>query len=802
MLNLKGYRSKAKGMSDLLPWAAYIDSGTVLNKFGSVSVVYQYRSLDAFSSVEIELDEVAARFNHALMDDIGSLMLQIDVCRIPERRYPDSRYSHFPDSISQMIEDERREHFENSGTCYRTDQFLTVTYTPPADELKSGSLDRVLYLLKERLDKLEAVLSTIPGFKLERLTDFEVMTEDGKIVRYSPALSHFNQCICHELHPVLLPDVPMYTDAYMGFRNIVGGKRPQVDEQFIKILAIDSLPGESYPAMLSVLDILPMPYRFHTRFIGLDRFEGQRAIEDYRKGWKQKSVNLVDKYLNSPNPRYNMEAIRMVEDADDAKLGVADYEFMVGYYTASVVLLGEDEKLLKQQVKILSSELNALGFMVREETLNTLEAWQGTLPGNSWANPRQILLNTKSLAHLSSLHSVWAGYETCPCPMYPPNSPPLLVCTTDGSTPFRLNLHENDIGHSLIFGPTGSGKSTLLGLIAAQFLRYPNGQIYYFDKGNSILPLTTACGGKHYEIGDENMRFAPFQFLHESDLEFAWALDWLEALYKLQTNQNITPALSGHLSTALQIIRGAPQEGRSMLDFYFALSGNETLQDCFKYYCYLVDDYQGPCGKTWEASRDSFELANFMTFELENIMQKGEKQLLPVLLYLFRLIERRLQGQPSLIVLDEAWIMLGNDVFREKIREWLKVLRKANCAVVLATQSLSDANRSGIMDVLAESCPTKIFLANFSAEQEVQREQYTALGLNERQIQIIRNARPKNDYYVVSPSGRRLVQLALDKKALSFVGVSSKENISRIKELQILHDEAWPEYWLKERNAI
>ena len=41
-----------------------------------------------------------------------------------------------------------------------------------------------------------------------------------------------------------------------------------------------------------------------------------------------------------------------------------------------------------------------------------------------------------------------------------------------GSTPFRLNLHVDDVGHTLIFGPTGSGKSTLLALIAAQFRRY------------------------------------------------------------------------------------------------------------------------------------------------------------------------------------------------------------------------------------------------------------------------------------------------------------------------------------------
>ena len=94
--------------------------------------------------------------------------------------------------------------------------------------------------------------------------------------------------------------------------------------------------------------------------------------------------------------------------------------------------------------------------------------------------------------------------------------------------------------------------------------------------------------------------------------------------------------------------------------------------------------------------------------------------------------------------------MLGHPVFRAKIREWLKVLRKANCAVILATQSLSDAARSGILDVLIESCPTKIFLPNEEAttagtsEHPGPRDLYEAMGLNETQIEIIRTARRRS----------------------------------------------------------
>ena len=147
--------------------------------------------------------------------------------------------------------------------------------------------------------------------------------------------------------------------------------------------------------------------------------------------------------------------------------------------------------------------------------------------------------------------------------------------------------------------------------------------------------------------------------------------------------------------------------------------------------------------------------------------------------------------------------MLGHPVFRAKIREWLKVMRKANCAVVLATQSLSDAKASGILDVLSESCPTKIFLPNIAARQEGQRELYSGMGLNETQLNIIASSVPKRDYYLVSPQGRRRVQLALGPQTLAFVGASDKDSIARIRALSGQYGaNGWQQVWLKERGAL
>jgi type IV secretion system protein VirB4 len=119
---------------------------------------------------------------------------------------------------------------------------------------------------------------------------------------------------------------------------------------------------------------------------------------------------------------------------------------------------------------------------------------------------------------------------------------------------------------------------------------------------------------------------------------------------------------------------------------------------------------------------------------------------------------------------------------------------------VLATQSISDAERSGIVDVLKESCPTKICLPNGAAREPGTREFYENIGFNERQIEIVATAMAKREYYVVSPAGRRLFDMALGPVALAFAGSSSKPDLKRIQHLRDMHGPDWPAVWLRERG--
>jgi type IV secretion system protein TrbE len=216
----------------------------------------------------------------------------------------------------------------------------------------------------------------------------------------------------------------------------------------------------------------------------------------------------------------------------------------------------------------------------------------------------------------------------------------------------------------------------------------------------------------------------------------------------------------------------------------------------------------GAMGYLLDGENEHFSLDNALTtFEIEELIGLGDKNLVPVLLYLFHRIEESLDGSPAQIILDEAWIALGHPVFKEKIREWLKVLRKANCHVVLATQSLSDAVKSGILDVLQESCPTKILLPNPNAFNKGTENTlgpydfYKMFGLNDAQINVVCQGEKKREYYYMSPLGSRLFNMALGEINLAFTAAADKAQIKIIKRLISEYGiEEFPFKWLEHKN--
>lgn len=799
MLNLKDYRSRAKGLPDLLPYAALIAPGIILNKDGSLLAAWRVRGKDTASSTYSELAWVTGQANEALRQLGNGWMLHMNATREPSRAYPPYDSGHFPDAITRMIDNERREFF-GADWCYSTNAVLTLTYKADLQaariakqthgidvDLFGKNLEHFQVGLRQVEDTLASVLW------MERLEERD-NEEHGETYVQSDLLSHLHRCLTGVNQPVRAPQVPMYLDAILGQEDLVmEGTTPILGGKHIAVVSLNGFPLESWPSMLSRLDGLPLSYRFSIRFIFLDQWDAVKEINKYRKGWQQAMTTFLDKISNKSNPRINRDASNMNEDAEQAEQEVRSGSVGAGFFTASVILMDEDKNVLDEQSREVRRHLQSIGFVARIETINALEAWLGSHPGNGFADVRRPLMNTLNLADLLPLSSVWTGHQHCPCPFYPAASRCLAVLTTDGSTPYRLNLHEGDLGHTLILGPTGSGKSTLLSLIAAQFRAYENASIFAFDKGYSMFALAEGSGGDHYDIGRGALSFAPLQHIDESEEEFSWAANWLAGLAQLQ-KLPVLPVHRNAIHQALEVLKANPPSMRSLTDFWHVLQNHEA-KEALRHYTKA-----GAMGHLLDAKTDDLKLSRFSCFEIEALMEMGESNLVPVLLYLFRRIEKGLNGQPALLILDEGWVMLDHPVFRNGLRGWLKTFRRRNCAIVLATQSLSDAQNSGIFDVLSESCPTKIFLANHEAED--QADFYKRTGLNDRQINIISRMVPKRDYYIVQPSGRRKVQLALGPKTLAFVGASDRTSLARITELAKQHGQDWPDIWLQERGVI
>jgi type IV secretion/conjugal transfer VirB4 family ATPase len=662
------------------------------------------------------------------------------------------------------------------------DKTASYLFTPPK-HLASFQVS-----CREWEDALAGVL------RLQRLQ--EAPWGEGSASLRSDLLRHLQLAITGLDHPIRVPPIPLYLDAVLGGQDLLGGFQPRLGEYWLVPVAIDGYPPDSLPGSLDFLNRLPFPHRWSTRFIALDPVDAQRALDKYRAKWWQKRkslASLLKEAVGGTATHINADADLMAGDAVSALAEASGGTVRYGYYTSVVILMDPDRQRVREWAQQVQKALAQHGFSGRMETVNALEAWLGSLPGHAYPNVRRPLVHTLNLADLLPTTSIWAGPDTHPCPFYPPQSPPLLYAATAGATPLRVVLHSGDNGHTLLVGPSGAGKSTLLGLLAASHFRYPRAQVFWFDKGFSAFVLGHAAGGRHYEIAGESGALA-FYPLARVDVpaERQWAEEWLEILLQLQ-GVSLTPERRKTLHRAVGNLAASPS--RTLTDLLHTLQ-DQTLRDALAHY-----SLAGAMGRLLDAEADGLGPDDpLQVFELEHFLGLGDQNVVPVLLYLFHRIEQRLDGRPTLILLDEAWLLLSQPLFRDQINKWLRVLRKANAAVVFATQSLSDVMNSPLRDVILGNCPTKILLPNPEADTDGLRSYYQALGLNERQLELLATLTPKRHYYLLSPEGRRVFDLGLGPVELAFIGAGGKDDIALARQFIAQYGERWPEQWLRQRG--
>jgi type IV secretion system protein TrbE len=784
---LKEYQERPQRLADYLPWAGLVATGIVLNKDGSFQRSAQFRGADLDNSTEQELMATAARVNNALRRLGNGWAIFVEAERRVAASYPQSD---FPDPLSRLIDEERRAAFQEAGSHFESIYHLTLLFLPPAE-----SRARATKLLFEEVDTPKAVnwrehLATFVSNTDRILSLLDSVLPEIRWLDDAETLTYLHACVSTQRHPVTVPEIPFHLDSLLTDEAFTGGLAPMLGSQHLRALSIRGFPTSTWPGVLDELNRLNFSYRWMTRFVCLDKAQAERELGKARRQWFAKRKGIVtllrETIFQEESPLVDNDAANKAADADAALQELGSDQVSFGYITTTVVVTAPNADLADEHRQLVERVIQNRGFVCIAESFNAVDAWLSSIPGHVYANVRQFPVSTQNLVHLLPLSAVWAG----PLRNDHLDGPPLILTRTDGATPFRLNLHVGDVGHTLIVGPTGAGKSVLLATLMLQFRRYPHSRIYVFDKGRSSRAAILGMGGQYYDLGtSDSIAFQPLQHI-DDEQERAWAAEWLTARIA-DEGVEISPEVKDTIWSALASLASAPPAERTMTGLSVLLQSNRLRQALQQY------TLSGPHGRLLDADHDRLQLSQVQGFEMEELMHTPSA-VLAVLTHLFHKLEAAFDGSPTLLVLDEAWVYLDDPTFAGQLREWLKTLRKKNVAVIFATQSLADIQRSSIAPALIESCPSRIFLPSAQATEPQLRPIYEGFGLNARQIDIIARAQPRQHYYYQSRLGNRLFELGLGAVALAFVSAARPEDQRDIDELtRTLKDHSFAAAWLR-----
>ena len=809
MISFQPYSHTPNRLEDYLPWAMLVAPGVVLNKDGSFQTTARFRGPDVRSSTPEELVSFTARANNVFRRLGRGWAAYIEADRREITDYPQGAFN---DDLSRLVDSERAAEFEQAGAQFETVHHLTLQWTPDTDSSRKASAFFFEVDQKKKVPELN--IPTAVGGKASPKNRSKVRDAlDQRVAR--DALTSFQRSIGHafgmfegvvaEFHRlsddetltylkrqvspratnVRAPAGPAFLDGYLCDAPLVGGVKPLLGDRHLRVLTIKGFPPFTHPGVLDDLNSAAMTYRWMTRYLCLDRDGAERELVKWRRLWfsKHKSMGaLVKEMMTKEASTFsNPDAIAKTEEVEEALQELGSELVGFGFLTSTLVVLGATAEEADEKLRTAERIIASRGFVTVAEGLNAVEAWLSSIAGHAYANVRHPMVSTLNLSHVAPLSTAWAGDAW----NRHLDAPPLAVARTDGSTPFRLDLHVGDVGHTMVVGPTGAGKSVLLSFLALQWKRFPDAQVFLFDKGGSARAALLGMGGTAIDLGGDGV--AAFQPLARIDTPQgrADALAWVMNILA-QEGLTDSPDIKEPVWSALGSLRSAPKEQRHLTGLRLLVQ-NAAVQAAL-----LPYTQDGAMGGVFDGAEDRLNLTDVVLFEMEAIMARP-KAAAPALLHLFDRLEERFDGRPTLLILDEAWLFLDSPLFAARIREWLKTLRKKNVAVVFATQSLADIVDSPIAPALIESCPTRIYLPNERAFEPQQREAYERFGLNDTEIELIATAQRKRHYYYASPKGRRLFELALGPVALAFCTASDPSARELIASLE-RHSSSTP-FW-------
>lgn len=809
---LREFRDEPIHVADLYPWERLVAEGILATEDDGLLTSFQLQAMDLGSLTEHEQGGIMLRLNEALKRLEGGWAIWMDAWHRPADADPPAIWPH---PVAQLIDEAQRRQAQEQSR-WTTSTTLSLWQRAPARA--EGVLDWVLYTpdpdvtgetLTRRIAKFRTRVNQLVDLWQASSAALSPLNSEG-------ILTYLHGLISDRYHPVRVPYPAVHLDYFLADLPLRGGTRPKLGDKFIEVLTLASFPEETQAGMLQQLNRLPFGFHWVSRWVTVERAAAkkefastQHNILSTRKGLR---ALLYEMFTKRESQVTNTYAEIQAEDTDDARVELSKDAVAFGNLTVAIVLMDSDAAKLGDQVRAVERILHGQGCIAKRERVNALEAWLGTLPGLPQANCRAYRMSTINFEHLSAWHQPWLGID------YVPHLKAAPLCTgvTESCMPFHFTNFVDDVGHCLVLGPSGSGKSALLALFAAYWLQYDKPQIFWFDIKRAARSLILSLDGHYYDLGAGTIAFQPFARIDE-ETERAWAYEWV--LNRLrEANVQINVIVQAYIETALGALSRRPVAERTLttlLEMLMrqsrAVEGHTSPEHRARRDTSLTMHQQvrealrpfaagGIHGWLLDAIRDGIQDGRVQCFELQLLLQTP-RLITALMEYIFHRLYQRFDGSPSFFAMDEAWAYLHYPSIREEIDKGLRLLRDKNVSLFLASQNVVDVLDNDIGPMLLNNCPTRLLLPNPAATDPGIRVAYEALGLNATEIDIIARATPKQEVYISSPNGRRLVSFKLSSLAQAICGASRQEDHQQMD--QILKDygpKGFGTHWLKARG--
>ena len=758
------WSAKEARAGDRLPYARLIDEATVLLRDGSVMTAIQVPGL-LFETEDSEaLNAHAATREVMLRSTLDArFVLYHHVIR---RRVEVGLESDFKDNLSRHI-DARWQERLGSGSLFINDQFITLIRRPARG--KAGLAERTGKMFARRRKELLAdpkdvrtlkaaatgLVASLQAYGAQLLSDYE-----GRHGTNSEMLELLSALYNGEMRPVRKPSDDTDIGQMLPYRRVSFGLdamevRGAGDPTFAAMLGLKDYPEATSPGLLDPLLRLPYEMVVSESYAPTER---QTARE---------RMDLAIRRLRSADEEAQAERGDMLAARD--ALGAGHVGF--GDHHLSVLVRESDLNRLDDAVAAAAAAMADTGAIAVREDTNLEPAFWGQFPGNEGFLVRRALISSANMASFGSLHGFALGQASG-------NhwGDAVTLLQTTSATPFFFNFHHGDLGNFSVIGPSGSGKTVVMNFLAAQAQKFKPRTIL-FDKDRGAELFVRGIGGTYDRINaGQPTGFNPLA-LPDTPVNRAFLRDWLSVLLEAEG-----PEEAATIAQAVDAAYANDPRLRRLRHFKELLSGTRRpepgdLADRLSRWIGSATRQGGEYGWLFDNPRDQLDLSNrVIGFDMTALLE-NPKLRTPTMMYLFHRIDERLDGKPSMILIDEGWKALDDEVFAARIRDWLKTLRKRNALVGFATQSARDALESRISTALVEQTATMVFMPNSRARPE---DYCDGFGLTLHELSLIRSLPAHSRCFLVrQPDASVVVRLDLSGAPEVLTVLSGRESTVR-----------------------